>query len=263
MAKTEWTGGQKREGVLSEDLSENPLRSDTLIQFPYCTADLYVGTHRVNYKSHSLNHLGRKNLERAFAVLEAEGLLTGRVKRFLAYGRSAGALGLLLNMDLLNAYIDGEAQKVVIIDAPGAQFAPKVWEQFDDLFFRDIRSAFFRNGSDIERGETKLSSKFQEICQTYPHWRMGFLQGSRDTVMSLLFGKILPYQFEEQVLSEVGLFGLLQDPNDECSSWTPRSRTHGFLSRLQGLHKRTEDRLSALEYLDQLLDPEALQRSHR
>ena len=263
MGRTKWKETQTNDGIFSATNPDNPLRDYTLVHFPYCTGDIFVGNHEATYQGKKVRHSGRRNLELAFRTLREEGFSAKRATHVVAYGHSAGALGVALNMDLLDEETNMDADRVMISDAPGAHFHRNVWKRFDVPYFQDIERAYARIGLEIDPKSFQLARRFQGLCENFPLWRMGFLQATKDTVMSVFFGKMLPLEHELMVLGKSGIYEALKGTRDQCSSFTPRSRLHGFLTDLKSWFSETKEHVSAKSYLLQLLDKDRPQLSYK
>jgi hypothetical protein len=105
----------------------------------------------------------------------------------------------------------------------------------------------------VERGEGNLASLVPQVCRKLPGWRVGVLQGSRDVVMSKVFGAISPEDHEKLVYGATGLYALTENPHDNCSAWVPRSEMHTFLVTDETSSIRAASGDSALDYIRNLV----------
>ena len=98
MSSNKWSPEKSVGGILSADPEENPYYSDANHVFvPYCSSDAWSGTK----KGHSgMAFMGRNIISEVIKELsDYQGLLFGQ-ELFLA-GSSAGAIGVLLNVDFV------------------------------------------------------------------------------------------------------------------------------------------------------------------
>eukprot|EP00093_Oithona_nana_P001165 01165.XXX_2852_1571_1 [CDS] Oithona nana genome sequencing. len=99
MSSNNWSPEKSVGGILSADPEENPYYSDANHVFvPYCSSDSWSGTKKGH--SGNLAFMGRNIISEVIKELSSyQGLLFGQ-ELFLA-GSSAGAIGVLLNVDFV------------------------------------------------------------------------------------------------------------------------------------------------------------------
>ena len=99
MSSNNWSPEKSVGGILSADPEENPYYSDANHVFvPYCSSDSWSGTKKGH--SGNLAFMGRHIISEVIKELSSyQGLLFGQ-ELFLA-GSSAGAIGVLLNVDFV------------------------------------------------------------------------------------------------------------------------------------------------------------------
>lgn len=245
------------QGIIDTSIEGNPFKDYSIIYINYCTADLHSGKHQVTYrgsqgKKREVFHWGRRNVELSFKYLFEEARLTNNLEKAVFYGESAGALGALLNMDLADAYVQADS-KLFVADSPGLHFKDNIWSRFDDKYTSDLFSGMDRNGIDLPEDEGIIASKLQGFCHKYNSWKVGILQGTRDWLMTYIFGRMLPADHEKMVWGERGLHQVFSDPSDHCSSWTPKSGQHTFLRIQKGWNVESSTGVSAIDYMKELL----------
>jgi len=258
MTHLNWPLKVDYKGILESGSMGNPMKDATLIEFRYCTGDIFVGSHVARYGKRQVNHVGRRNLELAFAFLKERGFDFEKFQDVTLYGESAGAFGMLLNMDLFESYFKNIPVKRVISDSPGVHFKSTIWENFDEEYIRDFERAYSRIRLRLDRDGGWFSEKLVSLCSNFHNWTFGILQGSKDFVMAKLFGKMSPEEFQRRVFSSRGIYEQLKDPGDNCSAWIPESYTHVFLSDKKNWYKSTKDHFSARKYLSEILDSSRL-----
>ncbi|MGZ6309473.1 MAG: pectin acetylesterase-family hydrolase [Bdellovibrionota bacterium] len=236
-------------GLVSEDPEVSPVAGFTMVYFPYCTGDVHVGAHVARYGLTSVHHEGRTNVERALAQLVSAGVLDPPgVQEFVMYGASAGAIGALFHVFTMEAIFGGARLKTVLADAPGLHFGHEFWSKFTPELLHDYAAALSRVGMAIEPDNGNISGIVPAICSRLPSWHVGVLQGSRDIVMSDIFGALSQDAHERMVYGPDGVFRRTSDPGDFCSAWVPESAMHTFLVTDRSSLMKTSDGMTAREY---------------
>jgi len=246
-------------------LRGNPFNEHTYVYLPYCTGDLHAGTHTAHYGSREMKHWGRINVDKAFSWIEAnKDSLVSRADEVNVYGESAGALGAILNLNRVERITKPSARKLLIADSPGLHFNQKIWGRFSKPFLRDLDARLEQSGMTRFDESGLLAPQMKTLCEKYDTWKIGFLQASRDVVMSLIFGRLSSFRHYFRVMGRNGLHRTLWDPTDNCSSWIPDSPLHIFGTYALSWNSRTWDGVSAGEYIRSLQrsDLLSLQPSH-
>ena len=212
--------------------SKNFLANHSQIVFPYCTADVYAGTHLASYDDKELYHFGRTNVEKSIELLVEKGILDwSKVKDLFVFGSSAGAFGTLVHLPTFDSVIPKEAENIkrtLIVDSAGLHFGATFWSKFTPEFRHDFEDAFSRHGLKGGLEDGKLARFIPSLCKLYSHWNIGLIQGSKDIIMSRFFGNITASDHEDLVFSDGGLYeSTLKTKN--CSSWISRSIFHAYL----------------------------------
>ena len=213
-------------------LSRNFLANHSQVIFPYCTADVYAGTHLAIYDDKELYHYGRTNVEKSIALLIDKGVLDwSKVKDLFVYGSSAGAFGTLVHLPYFDEVIPEDAKDVkrtLIVDSAGLHFGATFWSKFTPEFREDFKDAFSRHGLKGGLDNGNLARFMPSVCYRYSHWNVGVIQGSQDIIMSRFFGNISPSDHEGLVFSDEGLYQATLNSNN-CSSWISKSIYHAYL----------------------------------
>jgi hypothetical protein len=251
--------------LLLKDSELHGFKDYSLLFIPYCTGDVFVGRHVAHYGKKTVNHLGRLNLEKALDQIEDAYGLLGRAREVVAYGESAGAIGVVANVDLLEARTHPEASKSAFVDSAGLHFAKSIWGRFSDEYLDDLRTGMARNGVDLDFSTGKLAPQMLDYCSFHSKWKVGFLQGAQDVIMSWIFGAITGPHHRARVYGKEGLWQQLRDPMDNCSSWTPDTGRHVLLSDEKGWNAKTKDGVSGGDFVKGILAKRAgeSQTSHR
>jgi hypothetical protein len=196
----------------------------------YCTGDVHLGDHHADYGfKNGFHHSGKKNFEQTFKYLFQQGIINPYTyENLLVTGSSAGAIGAIVNAPLLETLFPFTENKVLIADAPGLHFSDKFWKQFSAAFETDFKAAFTRLGLTFSNESGIIARHLPHLCQRFSNWKVGLLQGSKDMVMSALFGKLTPWEHHDRIASEVGMIAMAQRTQN-CSIWVPDTFMHTFL----------------------------------
>jgi hypothetical protein len=243
------------DGLISPFIEESPIADYTVVYFPYCTGDVHLGNHTAVYgDGKTVNHHGWRNIEMSLSQLHDQKTIDfAGIKNLVSYGYSAGAIGALVHLKTFDRFVPQDIPKTLIADAPGLHFGLHFWEKFSPELVADFKAGLKDVGADLDASQGNVASLVPGICKTFPKWKMGFLQGSRDIVMSLIFGSISMAEHEKLVYGPTGIYELTKDPNDNCSAWVPRSRIHTFLVTLLTSVEQTESPKTAMEFSRDLI----------
>ncbi len=221
-------GIDRRKGLTSRNPEKSPLADATYISLPYCTGDIHIGRHIANYGGREVAHMGGRNFELVLDYLNDELDLFADVAEVVLVGQSAGALGVLMNMPIMDRYIDSEVQRTAIVDSPGLHFGDTFWDKFPDAWLADLDAAMNGVGVGIDLSTGMVAEQMPQLCGSLPHWNIGFLQATRDVVMSIVFGNTTATRHRRNVMSDLGLAGLGRLPAGTCSVWLAESMGHTF-----------------------------------
>ncbi len=218
-------------GLLTSDPERGPLSDYTHVYFPYCTGDVHLGTHIANYFLGSkVYHTGRYNVKNAITVLHKRNIVDlTKARDVVLYGFSAGAIGLLYHIKYIDKYIKSATHKVLIADSPGLHFGSRFWKKFSPSYIDDFTSAMKSIGFEINTRSGRMAKVLNIVCKNNSGWSVGILQGSRDIVMSRIFGDISQDAHERLIFSKNGIYGMTKNPDDNCAAWVPKSSMHSFL----------------------------------
>jgi len=236
-------------GLVSDQPDESPLYDSSIVFFPYCTGDVHLGNHTARYSGLTVHHMGRSNVERGIAYLNKTGRIDlAQAEQIVLYGYSAGALGAIYHMSTLDQYVGSKTHKVMISDAPGLHFGPKFWDKFTPKLISDYDDALSRLKFRIHPDDGMIAPMVRGLCRFSPGWRIGFIQGTRDSVMAA-FGEILPEDHHNLVTGPTGLYRLTESTDDHCSSWIADTEVHTFLVTGPTAAIRNTSGKSAMDFL--------------
>ena len=240
---------------LGNHIGENPFQEYTYVYMPYCTGDMHGGKHIATYgKNKQVHHVGRHNVTRALAYIEEnDKQLISRADNLVIYGESAGALGVMFNLDQVAAISKPNANKTALIDSPGLHFNDNIWGRFSPEYLQDIDDGLAANGMARNGQSGVLAPELKNLCAMNPDWKIGVAQSSMDFVMSAVFGKISPMRHYLRVMSKRGLHRTLKDPTDNCSSWIPDTSKHMFSVSKGGWTKKTWNGTRNSKYTEDLI----------
>ncbi len=208
----------------------SPLESHSVLYFPYCTADVFAGDHKATYGLKSkVQHRGHSNILKSINYLQKIKVINFKaVDDIVLYGSSAGGIGSLLHSKTFDKIIHPSAKRTIISDSPGLHFGLRFWHKFTKKTISDFKSAFKKIGLRLDTRNGMIAHKVPNVCKNLSNWNIGFLQGSKDFIMSTVFGNISAADHRELVYSHRGILSMTEEiPN--CSAWAPDSRLHAFL----------------------------------
>ncbi|MBL7544159.1 MAG: hypothetical protein JNL11_10095 [Bdellovibrionaceae bacterium] len=217
-------------GALSDsDNPENPFIDHTNIYFPYCTGDVFAGDYIGNYKLYPVTHMGHTNVRLAIQYLAQTGIINFKAVNDLALvGSSAGAIGTLLHAKYIETFVHPNAKKTLIADSPGLHFGPRFWSQFSADAKTSFKKAFNDIGLKIDYDDGFVARRIKPVLNRLSNWKIGFLYGEKDQIMSEYFGLISKEDHKKLLLSEEGLVETCKSyPNTKM--WLYDSDDHIFL----------------------------------
>ncbi|MGK5087727.1 pectin acetylesterase-family hydrolase [Bdellovibrionota bacterium FG-2] len=245
-------------GILSTDQTKSPIFDYSVAYFPYCTGDVFLGQHTVEYAPGvTVHHQGIDQVKRSLQVIADQKIMDLPASReVVLYGVSAGAIALMYHIqsvkDILGPPHAGQ-KRIMIADAPGLHFGSKFWDKFSDEYVADFSDALSHVGRSVEHGEGNLSWIVPRVCAKHPDFKIGILQGSRDWVMSRLFGDISMRDHEALVYGDKGVFEETLNGSDNCSAWVPQTMEHTFLGTDITSEFKTSDGTNARDFSFQLV----------
>ncbi|MCO4795358.1 MAG: hypothetical protein KC493_16685 [Bacteriovoracaceae bacterium] len=215
--------------VLSSDNRANPFYDYTKVYLPYCTGDMFAGDHIAKYRNKRVFHYGKRNMNLTLKTLKLMKYINFEsIEDLVIAGSSAGALGALLHAKTISTMSVNAQKKTLIADSPGLHWKPNIWSQFPKVWVNDITNSINQFGIRFNHSRQILAEVIPDICSIYNDFNIGFLQGTKDIVMSRLFGKISPKEHEEIIFSDIGLFSSAQRIKN-CVSWLPDTYMHTFI----------------------------------
>ena len=222
-------GPQENDGIASVKAEESSLFDATYIQFPYCTGDVYAGRHVASYNDRTVFHNGDTNILLSLEQLSQSPGLFEEVTNVYVVGQSAGAVGALSHLPDFDNYFPEQQQKFAVIDSAGLHFGSDFWKKFPKDYFEDIQNRMQNVGLSIVKEEGNVAAQMPAYCDNYTHWKIGFLQTTKDIVMSLVFGNIAQRDHSRVVMSEQGISQLAREKSGNCAVWVQDSDKHTFL----------------------------------
>jgi len=206
----------------------HPFTDYTYIFMPYCTGDIFSGTHVKTYApTKKAKHYGRLNTEKALQHIEAEfGNPISDAEKLVVYGDSAGALGAMLNLDLIDALSSNVSDRTLIPDSPGLHYNKIIWDRFTKEYLADLAQSLSRNGMKFDKNTGLVSKQSNEFCEHFSKWKVGYIQSTKDIVMSVVFGTRTQNDHRNQVLGFSGLYFQTLPKSDACSALIPDNAKH-------------------------------------
>lgn len=229
------------EGFASDSFSESPVADYSFVLFPYCTGDVHLGRHTANYKDKTYYHNGYNNIQLALKYLVSQHYVNfAYLDKFAMYGESAGAIGALYHTMHVDPYLSSRTEKRLIVDAPGLHFGPRFWHKFSNDLFYDLSNALLQTGVVVDKNDGLVARAVPNVCRKFSDWEIASIQGTKDSIMSVVFGNISPSNHAEAVLGKSGIYQLTEDPNDNCVAFVPDTRVHVLLSKNRDLDIEAE-----------------------
>ncbi len=236
----------------SNTSSINPFTNHSKLYFPYCTADVHAGNHIAHYEDKTVYHYGKKNILLALQYLRENHLVDFKtVDDLVLYGASAGAIASLLHGKTIEAYIQPQAQKTMIADSVGLHYGERFWEKFSPEMRNDFIDSFRNVNLTVDLHDGLVAKKMAPVFDLYSNWKIGFLLGLQDYVMSEIFGDLSPSEEKKLILSNEGLPAIAQNyPNVKI--WLKNTYMHTFLLSRPSAELRSQNGQSAIEFARQI-----------
>ncbi|TNF27669.1 MAG: hypothetical protein EP319_10945 [Deltaproteobacteria bacterium] len=209
---------------------DNPFYGHSFLYIPYCTGDVFAGKHTAKYRfGIKAHHQGYSNTKLIFDHLIKEKIIEpNEVQDLGLFGASAGALGALIHGKDIEARFPNAIKKTLIADSPGLHWGQDFWNKFSPRMLEDIIDALAKVNLEIDTHDGFIAELLPEVCSLYRDFNIGFLQGSKDVIMTLMFGNISTKDHEKLIYSERGLYGVTQRIRN-CKAWVPQTHMHTFL----------------------------------
>lgn len=230
----------------SSDETVSPAHDHSAVYFPYCTGDVYAGTHTAVYQfGAKVHHHGKLNIQKAFRYLKEQNLIAFEgIEELTIYGASAGAIGSFMHAKMISGYTPNARTKRIISDSPGLHFGPDFWDKFPPRLAKDIYQALDDIQFEYDPNDGLVAPGIPSICEFYHDFSIGILQASQDIIMSRLFGEITMSEHEELVYSPKGVYEQTKKVKN-CAVWAPSSKLHTFLILPQTADYKTSENTPA------------------
>jgi len=248
----------EKHGFSSTDFRNSPAADYSMLYFPYCTGDMFSGNHLAHYGPFAnIRHMGKSNLKKSFSYLKNNRDINfSKFNELLLYGYSAGGIGLMFNLFWMDKnYFVKSQKKTVILDGIGLHWTRSVWKKFTPTQIKEMSESFYEIGIPFSIDDGLLAKYAVEVCQKFPDYQFGLLQGSKDLIMGLFFGLMNPFYHRKLVYGKKGIFQTTIKSDDNCSSWVPDTFGHTFLDGTRKFRQYylTSDHTSALKYATDLI----------
>ncbi len=240
------------QGLASDQASQSPFFNATYVYLPYCTGDVHGGNHIANYGPRVAHHVGGSNVASVTLVLGAALDLFGHAEEFFLVGRSAGAIGSILHLQHFDALLGPATRRIAIIDSPGLHFGERFWDRFSFSYFDDVRERMSAVGIELDQDNGMIATHMPSLCRRYSNWKIGYLQSTRDIVMSLVFGAVSQAHHEALVMGSMGFSQLAREQAGDCAVWIQSSPVHTFTGSGQGLREQSNG-VAARAFIDSLV----------
>lgn len=180
-------------GLLNLENDLNPVKDWSILNLPYCTADLFIGKkshiYRKDGKQIKIFHYGNNNVAYAINWLK---LHDKRLfKKVLIAGSSSGGYGAIFNSDLINKRIRSE-NKFVFFDAS------------DGVVTRDFEKKVFSQNSvwgykpTLSYNRNYIINKYNNIISNNKNVIYGSFSTSND-IMQILFFHIMGNHYKNWI----------------------------------------------------------------
>ena len=233
----------------NNDSDLNFLKSHSKIYFPYCTGDIHSGNHIGHYANNTkVYHYGERNISLGLAYLKEKGIISfDTVNDLVVWGVSAGALGTMIHSNKIEKMVPSSAHKAMIIDSPGLHWGKDFWKKFPAETIADFNRVFSPLNVNLTFQDGFIAKDLRNFFTLYKDWSIGFLFGTKDLIMSTVFGDISPQDQENLILSKKGMPRLsLEYPNS--SVWVKDTYVHTFLLVPQTANFNSFDGVTAIDF---------------
>lgn len=210
----------------------SPINDHTFLYFPYCNGDVFAGDHAANYDNlpftNTLHH-GSRNLKLALKYLQDKNRIPfKKADSLVLFGSSAGAIGSLIHRKEIESYVRPGIKKLLIADSPGLHFGPDFWQKFTQLQIRDFKKAFEGSGINVSTEDGMIAPQVRKYCGYASNWTIGFIQTTRDIIMSKMFGGLSQEEHRKAVLGPKGIMQTLKNSRN-CSTHISEGQGHMLL----------------------------------
>ncbi|MBL7544546.1 MAG: hypothetical protein JNL11_12080 [Bdellovibrionaceae bacterium] len=232
----------------------NPFKEYSFLYLPYCTGDVFTGNRISTYEGVKIYHYGYRNVILTLNYLRDKKLIKfDRVEDLIVWGSSAGGIGALTHGKHIENYFPSQTKKVLIADSPGLHFGSTFWDKFDSDAHMDFKKAFNHIHLDVDFHDGFVARKIGPVLEHYKNWKLGFLIGLRDSVMSRFFGEISPTEHQKLVLGHEGLPAIAaRYPHVQV--WLSDSSEHRFLLTKKAATSKSIQNLRAIDFVKGISD---------
>lgn len=236
--------------------NESPIKDHTFLYFPYCNGDVYAGNHIANYMPlKNTYHEGSKNVMLTFEHLRRINKIEFRkADSLILFGSSAGGIGALLHRSRIDGFFKPNAKKLLIADSVGLHYADDFWGKFTPEQMSDFKHEFSIAGVNVTGKEGMIAPQMRNYCDAATGWKIGFIQTTKDLIMSKMFGGLSEEEHRKAVLGPSGIRKSLTNSKN-CSTHISEGIGHMLLI----FTSVAEDSLdiesgeSAKDYVDRLI----------
>lgn len=234
------------------DLQSTFMKDASIIYFPYCTGDVFTGAHEEDYGGFKIHHMGGENVRRTMAYLRDQNFFDfNSVSHLVQYGSSAGAIGAISHVRLMDSYFSSARFKFLLADSPGLHWGKNFFNRFRGEYKTQLIGSLRDAGALIDETNGNVAKDIDVFCNSNPSWNMAFLQSTKDIVMSLVFGEINPWHHKELVLSTSGLYETAKNKTQNCSVYLKDGFVHVFFDKNNVMTKLVEG-LSPQNFLQKI-----------
>ena len=239
--------------IFAPDLRNTYMADASFIYFPYCTGDVFTGSHLADYGKYTIHHDGAANIRKSMTYLKEQNFFDfGQVRKLVQYGSSAGAIGAIAHMRLMETYFTGAMEKTLLADSPGLHWGENFFDKFNGDYKVDLIGSLEDVGVEIDPNTGNVAQHVDTLCNNNPTWRIGFLQSTKDIVMSVVFGEINPWSHRALVLGQTGIFQTTKQKSKNCSVYLNDGFAHMFFDK-KNLMTKLVDGLSPQSFVLSLL----------
>lgn len=246
---------------ITKPKKENPWKNHAVLFIPYCTGDIHAGRTSVTYTRGSdsliVHHTGYHNIVKTLRYLYENDLVKFHdFDDVTLFGASAGALGAMIHTQNINAYLNTQVKKTLILDSPGLIFESKVWKRFPETLWADILQSFKDAGFNLNLKTVTGASLIKDLyhyAKLNSGWNIGILQPKKDLIMSRTFGNIKAIEFEKQLNTQLNDLNQSQtEMTPNLKFWLPDSYMHTLLLLKTTSKIENDNNQSAFEFAKEI-----------
>ncbi len=241
--------------VLTANYSSiNPLKNHSKVYFPYCTGDVFAGSHVSYYENKIVYHYGKRNIDRALEYLRQKPFIDfSKVNDLVVFGASAGGIASLVFGKKIEGLFPENIKKTMIADSPGLHYGKTFWNKFDKDMKNDFKVAFSGIGLDVDFNDGAVSKKMAPVFDNYTDWKVGFIYGLEDYAMSKIYGDISPEKQKELILGPSGIPAVAKNYSN-IHVWMKDTKMHTFMLTKATASMESEEGVKAHEFVKDLYE---------